>query len=57
MTRWFTLAIALSLMLTAKGADAQTPSEAAAIAAALGVREPLCPAACIESVYRARTSR
>ena len=56
MTRWFTLAIALSLMLTAKGVDAQTPSEAAAIAAAL-VREPLCPAACIESVYRARTSR
>jgi hypothetical protein len=38
MTRWFALALALALSLpfTAKGAGAQTPSEAAAIAAALG---------------------
>jgi hypothetical protein len=36
MTRWFALALALSLPFTAKGAGTQTPSEAAAIAAALG---------------------
>jgi hypothetical protein len=36
MARWFTLAIALSLMLSGPGAGAQTTSEAAAITAALG---------------------